>query len=173
MVKQSGLCYATVDGNYGGKRYGCATDSDCCNNAAKCGIDQLCRLTCWVSDPSVEQEIDSSAEDSGWFNSKQGQLTILLLSVSIIALLVAAFGVLCCTRQETETEKARRELERDKKWMEIQKQNDIELSEIERRTEVILMDDELAIDLRDIYLEDDETDFEARFFVKAGHNFGL
>lgn len=39
-------CFATNDGPYGGKRWGCNEDSDCCNPSAKCGSDRLCRLPC-------------------------------------------------------------------------------------------------------------------------------
>ena len=39
-------CYATNNGPYGGQRWGCSTDSDCCNPDATCGSDKLCHLQC-------------------------------------------------------------------------------------------------------------------------------
>ena len=37
-------CFATNNGPNPGQRWGCTTDSDCCNPEAVCGSDKLCLL---------------------------------------------------------------------------------------------------------------------------------
>lgn len=39
-------CFVTKEGPFGGQRYGCKKDSDCCNENAVCGDDHYCHLQC-------------------------------------------------------------------------------------------------------------------------------
>ena len=48
----SPTCYATNNGPYGGERWGCSSDGDCCNPSATCGHDRLCHLQCETAVPS-------------------------------------------------------------------------------------------------------------------------
>jgi hypothetical protein len=49
-------CIATNDGPYNGNRWGCASDSDCCNPDAKCS-NQKCYLPCAGDVPSASPTV--------------------------------------------------------------------------------------------------------------------
>lgn len=44
-------CYSIRNSNGANNRIGCITDGDCCNPAAKCGLDRYCHLECDLPDP--------------------------------------------------------------------------------------------------------------------------
>lgn len=44
-------CYSIRNSNGANNRIGCVAHSDCCNPAAKCGLDRYCHLECDLPDP--------------------------------------------------------------------------------------------------------------------------
>lgn len=48
---KDGRCYSIRNSNGANNRIGCVEDSDCCNPAAKCGLDRYCHLECDLPDP--------------------------------------------------------------------------------------------------------------------------
>ena len=124
---RNGECFDVVDGTAVDARsedkgsYGCVSDADCCNTAAKCGTDRMCRLPCWqVSDPSMDTDTRGDNDDasSKWINTGQGQL-ILLLCISIVLFIAASIGVCCLSSSETQTKQAAREVARDRAWLKV------------------------------------------------------
>jgi hypothetical protein len=56
-------CFTTVNGPFGGHRWGCKVDSDCCNPEATCRTDRLCHLPCWTN-MALDRDVTSDGGGS-------------------------------------------------------------------------------------------------------------
>ena len=78
-------CYATVDGPFGGKHWGCKSNAECCNIDAACDSGKLCRLPC--DGDGVQYRIDQVVITAG-----NGKDTGVVDPVTVVLL---AMGATC------------------------------------------------------------------------------
>lgn len=83
-------CVSTFNGPFGGPKWGCSVNSDCCNEAAMCGTDRRCSLPCGVhGEDTVLGAVSEGSKGMGNERSNQVVALAILFSLSVcLAVLV-------------------------------------------------------------------------------------
>jgi hypothetical protein len=92
-------CFSTVNGPWRGiERWGCETDSDCCNAAAVCSANRLCELSCRAQQSSSESGAGVDGEKNSNEDIGMSRWTVVWL-VGVLGLglgcIMIAFAFAC------------------------------------------------------------------------------
>ena len=93
-------CIGTRNGPWtGAPKWGCHTDSDCCNPDATCSSEKLCVLSCGRAESSLTVNGQTARHDAGG-NSASGETIIVSLGVAVVFGLTALLiGYFYCKRR--------------------------------------------------------------------------